>query len=315
VRTLIASALIAALVVPAVGPAAAQPAARAPGRPAPAPKPTVIALAPLSTLGSEDTSAAAKKLEAEIARELGAVAGVKVLAGAEITTAIKQAKKPMLRACDGEPTCLAELGALVGASHVVFGEVGGLGEVQVVYVVLVDVAGKKELRRAQVALGDPEQGGVRGGAVRLLDPDRYVGRLAVATPVAGAAIYVDGKRVGVTPAAGAAPPASLAVGAHALRVTHPEHRDFVRFVDITFDRETKVDVELVPYASVERQVAATGGPVTGGGARYVDTPPPWYRRWWAVAGFGAAVLTGAIVIGVATAGGVDSDAEGTVKPP
>ena len=301
------SLAIAALLVALTGLAAAQP------RAASKPKPTLIVLAPLSTLGAEDTSAAAKKLEAELARGLGAVAGVKIVAGADVVDAVKKAKKPLLRACDGEPGCLAELGALLGASHVVAAEVGGLGEVQVVYLGLVEVESKKEIRRAQVTLGDPEQGGLVGGATRLLDPERYVGRLAIATPVAGAAIYVDGKRVGVT-SGGAPAPVPLAVGAHALRVTHPEHRDFVRFVDVGFDRETKVDVDLVPYASIESEVAATGGPVKPG-TRYVETPPKWYRRWWAVAGFGAVVLTGAIVIGAATADGVESDATGTVKPP
>ncbi len=302
-------ALIAALALATAGlgatAARAQPAAKG------SVKPTMIAIAPLSTLGSVDTAASSRKLETELATELGAIGGAKIVPAADVLAAIKKAKKPILRACDGEPSCLAELGSLVGASHVVAGEVGGLGEVQVVYLELVDVGARRSLRTTQVSLGDPEQGGVRGGAVRLLAPERYVGRLAIATPVTGAVIYVDGKRVGRSPA----PPAPLPVGAHALRVTHPEHRDFVRFVDITFDRETRVDVALLPYASIERQVASSGSPAPARNVRYVDAPPAWYRQWWAVAGFGAVVLTGAIVIGAATAGGVDADATGTVKPP
>ncbi len=295
------------VIVAATSAARAQPRS---GAPAPL-KPSLIAVAPLSTLGAEDTSAAAKKLEAEIARELAAASGVKVVAGGEVIDAIKKAKKPILRACDGNADCLADLGKLMGASHVVFGEVGGLGDVSVIYLVLVDASSGKEVRRAQVSLAVAEQGGVKGGAVRLLDPDRFTGRLVVTTPVEGAVIYVDGRRLGKSPA----PPAPLAVGPHALRVTHPEHRDFVRFVEIAFDKDTPVAVELSPYASFDTELGATDPGAPKPKLNYVDAPPRWYRTWWAIAGFSAAALTGAVVIGVATADNVDFDASGTVRPP
>lgn len=272
---------------------------------------TTIAMAPLSTLGSEDTSAAAKKLEAELARELGAASGARIIAGGDVVDAIKKAKKPILRACDGDPGCLAELGKLMAASHVVFGEVGGLGDVQVVYLVLVDTHSGKEVRRAQVSLSNVEQGGMKGGAIRLVDPEKFLGRLAVTTPVKDAVIYVDGRRVGKSPA----PPVALTVGSHALRVTHPEHRDYVRFVEVGFDKDTPVPVELVPYASIETELGTSGPGTPRSNITYVDVPPPWYRQWWAIAGFGAVALTGAVVIGVATADGVPFDASGTVKPP
>lgn len=287
------------------GSAAAQPKSGAP----PA-KPTRIALAPLSTLGAEDTSAAAKKLESELARELGAASGARVVAGDDVAGEIKKAKKPLLRACDGDAGCLTELGKLMGASHVVFGEVGGLGNVQVVYLVLVDVQSGKEVRRAQVQMDVAQEGGVKGGAVRLVDPDGYTGRLVITTPVKDAVIYVDGRRVGKSPA----PAVALPVGPHALRVTHPEHRDFVRFVEVGFDQDTPVAVDLTPYGAVETELGATEvGPKSN--VTYVDGKPKWYRQWWAIAGFSAAALTGAVIIGVATADGVDFDASGTVKPP
>jgi len=274
-------------------------------------KPTRIAVAPLSTLGTEDTSAAAKKLESDLAKELGAASGAKVVAGSDVIDEIKKAKKPILRACDGNTACLADLGKLMGASHVVFGEVGGLGDVQVIYLVIVDVASGKEVRRTQVQMAVAEQGGIKGGAVRLVDPDRFTGRLVVATPVKDAVVYVDGRRVGKTPV----PATALPVGSHALRVTHPEHRDFVRFVEIGFDKDTPVDVDLTAYASIETELGVSdhGKPISN--TTYVDGKPKWYREWWAIAGFGAAALTGAIIIGVATADGVDFDASGTVKPP
>lgn len=274
---------------------------------------TTVAIAPLSTLGSEDTSAAAKKLEAELSRELAAASGAKIVGSAEVIEAIKKAKKPLLRACDGDAACLAEGGKLVGASHVVFGEVGGLGNVSVIYLVLVDATSAKEVRRTQVSLAAEaaDQGGMKGGAIRLVDPEKFAGRLALITPVKDAVIYVDGRRVGKTPAA----PVPLPVGPHALRVTHPEHRDYVRFIDVAFDKETPVTVDLVPYDSIETELGATAPGAPKPNVRYVDTPPPWYRRWWAITGFAAATLTSAVIIGVATADGVPFDASGTVRPP
>jgi hypothetical protein len=236
---------------------------------------------------------------------------VKVVAGAEVTDAIKKAKKPLLRACDGNADCLADLGKLMGASHVVFGEVGGLGDVQVIYLLLVDANSGKEVRRAQVQMAVAEQGGIKGGAVRLVDPERFTGRLVINTPVKDAVIYVDGRRVGKSPA----PATPLPVGPHALRVTHPEHRDFVRFVEIGFDKDTPVAVELTPYAAIDTELGVTDDGKPKSNVTYVEGKPRWYREWWAIAGFGAVALTGAIVIGVATADGVDFDASGTVKPP
>jgi len=304
----IRAAATVGLVALAAMAAGAGPAAAQPSRPAP---PTAIALSPLSTLGSEDTSAVARQIDADLSRELAAVSDAKVIGSAEVAEATRKAKKPLLRACDGDARCLAELGNLVGASHVVFAEVGGLGDVHVVYLELVDAATGKEVRRTQVSLSGDAEGGMRGGVVRLLAPERFNGRLVVSTKVKDAIIYVDGRRVGKSPSG----PIELPVGAHALRVTHPEHRDYVRFVDIAFDADTPVDVDLVAYRAIESELDAQGNPVVTPNTSYVDTPPPWYRRWWAVAGFSAVVLTGAVVVGVATAGGIDSDASGTVKPP
>jgi len=273
--------------------------------------PTVIALAPLTSLGSEDTSAEARKVEAAIAKELLARGGARVVTATDVIDATKRAKKPALRACDGGAPCLAELGVLVGAGGVVFGELGGFGDVQVLSLGIVDVATGKELRRVRVSLAEPAQGGVPGAVVRLLAPDRFVGQLVLTTPVVGASIYVDGKRLAKSPA----PPIRIAVGAHALRVTHPEYRDFVRFVDIGFGADTTIEVPLAKFASIESSVESTAVPVTVGAVTYLETRPRWYRRWWAVAGVTAIALGGAIAIGASLDHPNDANGRGTVGPP
>ncbi|MEZ4403482.1 MAG: PEGA domain-containing protein [Kofleriaceae bacterium] len=294
----IAVALACALL--ATAPAAAQPQ-----------PPTVIAVAPLTMLGAEDTSATAQTYQAAIAKALAARTGATVISAADVVTATKKAKKPALRACDGDAGCLAELGALVGATTVVFGEVGGLGDVQVLSLGAVDVSTRKELRRTRVTLGAAAEGGVDGAVTRLFVPDQYLGQLELTVSVPGASIYVDGKRLGKAPL----PMVRLAVGAHALRITHPEHRDYVRFVDIGFDAPTPIKADLEPFATVESSVAATGAANPAGPVTYVDHPPRWYRRWWAVTGFAAIALGSAIAIGASLEHPLDADGRGTVSPP
>lgn len=306
VKRALAAVAVLAWLAPIAG---AQPQPQA--QPAPPAGKVVIAIAPLTSLGSEDTSAEAHKVEAAIAAELSAQGGARVIAAPDVIEATKKAKKPALRACDGSAPCLTELGALVGASSVVFGELGGFGDVQVLSLGLVEVATGKELRKVRVSLAQADQGGVPGAVVRLLAPDRFVGQLVVVTPVVGASIYIDGKRLAKSPA----PPLRMAVGAHALRITHPEYRDFVRFVDIGFATDTRIEVPLEKFASIESSVESTLAPTPTGPVKYVDGPPRWYRRWWVVAGVSALALGGALVIGASLDHSIDADGHGTVEPP
>jgi hypothetical protein len=275
-----------------------------------------VAVAPLATLGVEATSAETKQVQKQLEAGLAAVPEVEVIASTSVSKEIKKSKKAALKACDGDGACLAEVGGLVAASHVVYAELGGLGDVQVVYLKVVDVGTGKELRSTTLQLGGATDSAIaaRGAAFRLLDPDRYVGRVGLDVDVAGAQVYVDGKRVGVSPLA----MAPLPVGTHALRVTHPEYRDFVRFVDVEFDTETKVPVGLHQFPVVDTDMQHDGSEKPTPGVNLIDggtRPKPWYRKWWAVAGFVAVLLAGtAIVVGV-TAGGFDFDGERTVEPP
>ncbi len=147
---------------------------------------------------------------------------------------------------------------------------------------------------------------MRAAATRLFAPARYVGELVLASNVVGASVYVDGELVARTPSR----PVALPVGSHALRVTHPEFRDFVRFVEIGFAGREQVDVQLVPYDAVSGDIRRTGQNGAGDFGPGGVAPTPWYRRWYTVAG-GAAVLvlTSALVVGLVADGGIDFDRE------
>jgi len=271
----------------------------------------VVAIAPLSTLGAEDTSAGTRKLTGQIEAAVAALPGTKVVRAAQVAEAIKKAKKPQLRACEGDAGCLGELASLVGAQIVISGEVGGLGESQVVY--LAATENGKELRSTTLAVGGkdgagqpPGQGGQppgqgsgqpggsgggpAGAVVRLLDPDGYRGTLRFALDVTGATVYVNGSKVTPSPRGEVA----LPVGAQAVRVTHPEYHDFVRFIDVEFGKTTDVAVGMQQYPIIEHDLQ--GKPINRDTILYLD--PPLWRRWYVVgpAAIGLAIVT-AVVVG------------------
>jgi hypothetical protein len=257
---------------------------------APAYADRIVAIAPLSTLGAEDTSAGTRTLTAQLEAAVAALPGTTVVRAAQVGDAIKKAKKPQLRACEGDAACLAELGTLVGAQIVIAGEVGGLGESKVVYLAASEHG--KELRSTTLAVGARGDSGAAGAVVRLLDPDGYRGALRFAIDVPGATIYVNGTKV-VLSARGEL---ALPVGAQAVRVTHPEYHDFVRFIDVEYGKTIDVAVGLQQYPITKRDLQ--GKPINRDQIEYID--PPRWRRWYVVgpAAVGLAIVT-AVVVGYA----------------
>jgi hypothetical protein len=125
--------------------------------------------------------------------------------------------------------------------------------------------------------------------MRLLAPDGYRGTLRFALDVTGATIYVNGTTVTPSPRGEVA----LPVGAQAVRVTHPEYHDFVRFIDVEFGKTTDVAVGMQQYPIVEHDLL--GKPINRDRIEYLD--PPLWRRWYVVgpAAVGLAVVTAVIV--------------------
>jgi hypothetical protein len=103
--------------------------------------------------------------------------------------------------------------------------------------------------------------------------------------VQGAVVQVDGH-----PAQ--AGTIELPVGTHALRVTHPAYHDFLRFLDIDFDKTLTVDVNMAAYPLAEGEMTESQrrrGPIA-------HRVLPWWRTWWALTLAGVA-LTG-VTVGV-----------------
>jgi len=253
----------------------------------------VVAIAPLSTLGAEDTSASTKQLIASLEAAVAQIPDHRVIGSTAVVDAIKKAKKPQLRVCEGDNACLAELGKLVGAHYVIAGEVGGLGASAVVYLNLTEVATGKELKSTTLAVGakDDRTGGASGAVIRLLDPARYTGYLKFAIDAQGATVYVNGTKATLSAQA----TVLLPVGPQAIRITHPQYVDFVRFIDVSYGKTTEVPVAMTQYRRIEHDVA--GKPLNTDNVRYID--PPLWRRWYIVVP--AAIVIGAFVTGIVAA--------------
>lgn len=275
---------------------------------------TRVVLAPLGTLGAEAKSSKTRRIQGTIAAGLRGVPGFGLVADKEVRRAIKRANKPELRVCDGKADCLTELGKLLNARYVVYGEIGGLGAVQVVYLKIIDVAKTRELRSTTLEVGGKSDVAreARASAYRLLAPRQYKGRLVVSVDTKGASIYVDGKHMAKSPAKAI----SLSVGTHALRVTHPEYRDFVRFVEIAFDADATVDVKLTRFPIIRSKMKQRpGGGGVVGGERVIYRGmerTPWYKRWYTVAGAGAVIFVGSAIVTGLIADGIAHDREKTI---
>ena len=182
-------------------------------------------------------------------------------------------------------------GKELGASRAVAVEATPLGDGLVVYLQALEVpsgraVGSTTLSFAGGATRAPgDRDVMRAALMRILDPGRYSGRLQIRVDVQGAVVQIDGHpaQAGLV---------ELPVGTHALRVTHPAYHDFLRFLDVEFDKTLPVDVNMALYPLAEGEMTERqrkGLPVA-------HKKLPWWRTWWALSLAGVAV-TG-VTVGV-----------------
>lgn len=266
---------------------------------------TSVAIAPVTSLAKTS----AKKLaaiETVIKAGLNAVSNTKVIGAKEAANRARKAKRPELRTCDGDLRCIAALGTLLGTEYVVYAELGGLGATEVLYLKLVSVGTGKELRSTTLNLssGQKQILDSKAAATRLLAPNQYVGMLAIQSSIDGAIIFLDGHKIATTPAR----PLPVFVGSHALRITHPEARDFVRFVDIEFGKQSSIDAKLSLLPGVNQDLTREGllgSPTSNKQILVKRNSTPWYFRWYTITGGVTAIaITSALLF---RSDGIDSD--------
>ncbi|MBT8493365.1 MAG: PEGA domain-containing protein [Deltaproteobacteria bacterium] len=270
-----------------------------------------VAFVPISALGSEANVREVKRLTAAIGFEVRRLKAFKQVPRRTIDRTLERQKRNDLASCDGNSKCLSALGQLVGADYTLFAELGGLGRAQVVYLKLVGVKARRVIRSTTLEFEgrQPTRSQTRAAVIRLLEPSRHTGFLELDVDVDGASIYVNGNQLATSPT----DRIILQVGSHALRITHPEFRDFVRFIDVEFAKTLALKANLQQFPVVASQIRknVTERPVT----TKRREPTPWYREWYAVAGMGAVGFVAGAVLFAYIADGIDADATRSVSVP
>jgi hypothetical protein len=195
-----------------------------------------------------------------------------------------------------------------GGARVLQADMARLGGGRVLY--LQSLEGAKPLQSTTVTLtgesgelSAADKKALRAALIEVLVPAMHVGRIALKVDVPGAVASIDG--IAQSGTSFEAP-----VGTHALRVTHPAYRDFLRFVEVAYDETLSVDVALSMYPLTEGEMAEK--------LKKPTTAPkklPWYRSWWALTLVGVAVtgVTTGIVWGVRPGVGSDRTVIYTVR--
>ncbi len=251
------------------------------------------AIAPLAS-PSHDTAAA--RLAVSVERAL--IEATKAIAGVELVNLDGGKLKGPARVdakADPRPQAKAQtLAHELSADLAISAEAQALGDGAVVYLRVSDGNGRVQGSTTVAVSADALKAGgaelerqLRGGLVQILDPKAFTGSLELRIDVNGAQLEIDGKAVALPPIVG---PIALSVGAHAVRVTHPAYRDFLRFVDVRFDRTESQQVTMAAFPLTEGEMDEKN--------KRADTPKrkvKWYRSWWAL------TITGVVLAG-ATAG-------------
>jgi len=234
---------------------------------------------------------AADNLTQVLATELKQIQGARVISREDITSMLEvEAQKDRL-ACEGETTCLAEVGGALGVDKLVVGHAGKLGDAYVVSLRLVDVnAVSVDNRVTETFHGLEAQliRAVRAAGRSLLGVDAaQPGTLALSGSQPEAEVFVDEKKLGALPM----PPLSdLPPGRVQVRLSKPGFLDW------------HSDVYVEP------------GATNAVWAQMLEAPPRWYQRWWVWTIVGAVAVAGGVSAVYASQAGSRSSS-GTIHLP
>ncbi|MEM6532024.1 MAG: PEGA domain-containing protein [Myxococcota bacterium] len=238
----------------------------------PPPATGIVVLGKLSSLGSteEAVSATQRVLNAEFAKLLGdrfrTLDDLRRM-DPEISAAVDE--------CAGAPSCVLEVVSAVGWDSLLLGNLAGLGDERVINLRHLSARTGKTLgSQAVQASGDEREliVQIRGAAVQLLAPERYVGTVRFDVPAPGIQVIVDGDLLGSSPLA--KPTVELSVGRHAVEASGEGRVPFSEMVEVRYGEVRTITIDLPPNTL------------------FVGGETPYYARWWTwtLAGAGVAGL-------------------------
>lgn len=194
-----------------------------------------------------------------------------------------------------DDACLTGVGYDAQAAYLLVGNMERAGAGYRMTAILVDVLNGATIASAAFDL-PPDPAGFAAAAASPLEPLANAvptegptsGGLAVTVDQVGAAIFVDGQRVGTSPLA---PVRDVAPGPHTVRVQLGGFITVEQTVEVTPGAQAAVQATMVPLPPPPEPV-----PVA---------PTPLYRRWWLWTAVGAAAV--AIGLGVGLGVGLSND--------
>ncbi|MEW5848891.1 MAG: PEGA domain-containing protein [Myxococcota bacterium] len=231
-----------------------------PGLPAPpTARPRSVLMLPLE--GGDIPPSQVEAVEARLREALGRVPQHTVISRDQTILGTEQATGAGWK-CDGNATCLAQLGRQFTADALIAGKVRREGITLRVDLRSIRMDTGSEERRISEAITNRSEDDAKIQALalsyRMLSPERYVGTLIVECPVKGARILVDGVDVGEAPLD--RPMTDLLPGTHVVRVTGANVRAGELYIPVEFQGTTKVRADLVEGAFVLKTVDASAPP-------------------------------------------------------
>jgi hypothetical protein len=246
-------------------------------------------------------AATADRLEVLLRAETSRLRGFRLQPKKRTAAVLGRPEHATLRSCGGETDCLCAIGKALRVNKLVTGVIGALGDDYTFDLKLVDMASCREERRINEALSGQEDlliGAIRRALYKLVVPSQFVGSLAVAVPVEGAEILVDGQPAGQTPLRQSI--GGLRPGSHQLQIRKEGFSDFEDTVPVRFQQTTRVKVDLVTSSLMglsyekEQEEAKAPPSLPVAGVRKERSGTTRILAWSSLGLTGAAVLVGAL---------------------
>jgi hypothetical protein len=213
----------------------------------------------------------AENLTQVLSVALKRIEGTSVVGKQDILAMLQLEEHKSLVGCEGETSCISEIGGALGVDKMVVGNVGKMAESYVVSLRLIDPReAKVESRVTELFQGQEDQliRAVRLAGRRLLGIEKgSPGQLAISASQEKAEVFLDSQPHGKLPMP---PLGSLTAGRHILRVVKDGYETWQSDIYIDPGETTAVWVKLT------------------------EEPERWYEKWWVWG------LVGAVVVGVTT---------------
>ena len=215
--------------------------------------------------------------------------------------------------CELDASCLAEIGAALGASYLLTSQVAKVGSTYILSLSLIDIDGAKGIGRDTIKTKSQDEliTELERRVDRLVAPLQYdqSGQLAILCPEPGALVEVDGKALGTTPL----PIQDLPAGPHRVVVTKDGFFRYTRDVDVLpgDNQELNVSLEAVRGTKTNAGAAQEGSKDVTEAKPATDEPPseqaqsessilssPLFYGGLATAGLGGLATTGGLALSI-----------------